>query len=382
MLIQCTKNLLDKMRIDKNELVDNGGHEQFPNSLTAWHANLVNLNRRKAVVIMNNETRYPIVLYRPKPKDFSRLKELIPEAIVVAFRMMGVREDIIENYLAAAGEVVFSKTANRSMVARMNNTVNEVGFMQENLDENTLIQRYISIAAGRFIQTVPNGEGFYPAEKLLECLRIYSDSPQDVRAVDLYQLKITIDIEGFDIWRRVLVPSTFSFRHLHNIIQTVFDWQNYHLHRFEIEQSGMKPLQIIMDDDPDTLEWLDPDTYDILQERFVALKDIFPEADKVLYEYDFGDSWEHTITLEKVVQSHEFNAVYLEGAGERPPEDVGGSWGYHEYQRVMADETDPEHESMKVWAQSQKERKMSSETINDRLKRLALSRYHYSPNFY
>ncbi len=381
MLIQCTKALLDKMGIRRSELKSPEGYEQFPDSLMAWHANLVNIDRRKAVILMNNETRYPVVIYRPGSKDFTRIKELIQEAIITALHMEGVRDDVIENYMHSAGEIEFSKTASRSMVAKLNNAVREINFMWEYLDEKTRIQRYISIVAGRRIQNSPTGEYFCPIERMLECLGIYSDhhekeNPEDIIEADLYQLKIRIDIEGFDIWRRVLVPSTYSFRHLHNVIQIVFDWQNYHLHVFEAKKEGAKDKQIVMDDDPENLEWLDFDCYDVLQERFVALEDIFPGYGEVMYEYDFGDSWKHTILLEKVIKSNTFNATFLEGKGERPPEDVGSSWGYHEYKRIMADETDPEHESMKVWAESQKERKLSSEKINERL-RHSISGYIY-----
>lgn len=377
MLIQCTKVLLDKLGIGKNELADSGGFEQLPGSLMAWHANLVNINRRKAIVLMNNETKYTVVIYRPKPKEFARMKELIRDAIIMALRMQGISEEVIERYLADAGEIVFAKTANRRLVAKMNNAVYEVEFMQEYLDEKTVIQRYINMAAGRFIQSSQSGESFYPVEKMLECLRIYFCDQEEVLDVELYQLKIQIEMDGFEIWRRVLVPSTYSFRHLHNIIQTVFDWQNYHLHKFEVKKNGSKLKLIVMDDDPETLEWIDLDTYDVLQERFVALKDIFMETDVVAYEYDFGDSWDHTITLESTIKSHEFKAVYLEGKGERPPEDVGGPSGYHEYMQVMADDTDPEYESMKAWSESQKERKMSPIVINERLERYALSGYRY-----
>lgn len=382
MLIQCTKTLLDRMNIDRNELAAHGGHEQFPDSLMAWHANIVNIGRRKAIILMNNETRYSVVIYRPSPKDFSRMKELISEAIIVALRMEGVRKDVIESCMAKAGEISFSKTANRSMVAKMNSAVHETEFMFEYLDKKTQLQRYISIITGRFIQKSLTDEWFYPIEKMLECLGMYcsnngNGNPEDILAVDLYQLKIQIDIEGFDIWRRVLVPSTYSFRHLHNVIQTVFDWQNYHLHVFEVKKEGSKMKRIVMDDDPETLEWLDLDSYDVLQERFLAIEDIFPDFGEVTYEYDFGDSWEHTITLEKVIKSNVFKPTFLEGSGERPPEDVGGSWGYHEYMRIMADDLDPEHESMKAWAEGQKERKLSPEKINDRL-RHSISGYTYS----
>jgi len=384
-LIQCTKALLDKMNIGASELKSPEGYEELPHALMAWHANLVNMDRRKAVVLMNNATRYPVVIYRPKPKDFARMKDLIREAIVVALRMEGVSETVIDRYMADAGDIEFSKTASRSMVGKLNNAVYELGFMQDYMDENTPIQRYVSIPAGRLLQSLPGNEYFVPIRRMLELLGSYCDKDehgvcQSVLDVELYQLKIQIDIEGFDIWRRVLVPSTFSFRHLHNAIQIVFDWQNYHLHTFEARRQGSKAKQIVMDDDPGTLEWLDFDSYDILQERFTALKDIFPGHEEVTYEYDFGDSWQHKITLERIERSNVLKAIYLDGRGERPPEDVGGEWGYEEYLRIMADDADPEHENMKMWAKSQAERKRSPEEINRKL-RFCIREYRYSPSW-
>ncbi|HKM39532.1 MAG TPA: plasmid pRiA4b ORF-3 family protein [bacterium] len=381
MLIQCTKALLGRIKIPSGELLSPGDQDYSVDSVTAWHANITTIDRRKVVVLMNNVARYPVVIYRPKPKDFSRLKGLITDAIATALRMEGIREDVIENYLGEAGEIRFSKTANRRLIARMNNAVREVGFMAEHLDEDTLIQRYISMSVGRLIQSSPADEAFYPIEKMIECLGKYAKgelgSQVNILDVELYQLTIQIKVEGFDIWRRVLVPSTFSFRHLHNIIQTVFDWQDYHLHIFEAKKKGTKTKQIVMNDDPETLEWLDFDQYDILQERFTALKDIFPSYRQVHYEYDFGDSWQHIITLEKTERANEFRASYLGGKGERPPEDVGSTDGYQEYMRIMADPTDPEYENMKMWAESQKERQFSLEEMNLRLGRKSQAHYFY-----
>ncbi|EKN62904.1 hypothetical protein P9E76_19565 [Schinkia azotoformans] len=104
MLIQCTKALLDRIGIKGSELASPEDHEQLPDSLVAWHANF-GINRRKAIILMNNETRYPIVIYRPSIKDFSKIKELIREAIMEALRMEGVRKEVIEAYLAKAGEI-------------------------------------------------------------------------------------------------------------------------------------------------------------------------------------------------------------------------------------------------------------------------------------
>ena len=385
MLIQCTKALLDKMKIGPGELRSPEGYDQLPPSLLAWHANIVNIDRRKAIVLMNNATRYPVVIYRPKPKDFARMKDLMREAIAQALRMEGVCETVIDRYMTDAGEIGFSETANRSMVAKLNRTVREVAYLQDYLDEGALIQRYISIPAGRRYQSLPGNGYFVPTTQLLEHLGIYCDKGEDgicrsVLDLEMYQLKIQIEIEGFDIWRRVLVPSTFSFRHLHNVIQIVFDWQNCHLHMFEAQRADSKPKRIVMDDDPETLEYLDPESCDILQERFTALKDILPDHDDVVYEYDFGDSWNHSITLEKIARSNALKATYLDGRGKRPPEDVGGPWGYMEFVRIMADRRDPEHESMKVWAERQSERDHSPEQIDHRLRK-SMTTGEYSPSW-
>lgn len=382
MLIQCTKSLLDQIGIKESELSSSEGHEQYPDSFMAWHANYVTIDRKKAIVLMNNETRYPVVIYRPRKKDFSNIKVLILEAISETLHMEGVNKEIIDRYLAKAGEISFSKTASKSIVGKMNNAVREIEVMQEYLNEETRVQRYISLVAGRLIQLSKDNKGFYPIEKMLTCLNrfYYHDNHEGVANVldiDLYQLRIKINIESHEIWRRVLVPSTFSFRHLHNIIQTVFDWHNYHLHEFVVERTDGKSIKIIMDEDPETIEYLEFDVFDIRQERFIALEDIFPTFGEVTYEYDFGDSWLHTITFEKIIKSNALQATFVDGIGERPPEDVGGEWGYEDYLQIVANEKHPEHENRKAWAESQKARMLNPEEINRRLKR-TLSSYRYS----
>ena len=64
------------------------------------------------------------------------------------------------------------------------------------------------------------------------------------------------------------------------------------------------------------------------------------------YEYDFGDSWEHTIQTRSISPIGEDLSAEIPrctaGAGACPPEDVGGIWGY-----AMAIESasNPKHEA-------------------------------------
>jgi hypothetical protein len=79
----------------------------------------------------------------------------------------------------------------------------------------------------------------------------------------------------------------------------------------------------------------------------------------------------------KCVKSNEFRATFLEGIGERPPEDVGGEGGYEEYLRITADVNHPAYVDMNTWADNHKEKNISQEKINYRLKQV-IKGYHYS----
>jgi hypothetical protein len=90
---------------------------------------------------------------------------------------------------------------------------------------------------------------------------------------------------------------------------------------------------------------------------------------EILYTYDFGDSWEHEISLEKVIDNYEWNyPVCLEGEGNTPPEDVGGEPGFQNFLSILEDPNHPDHEFMKDWGKRQGYQKFDIEMINRRLK--------------
>ena len=87
--------------------------------------------------------------------------------------------------------------------------------------------------------------------------------------------------------------------------------------------------------------------------RKARLCDIVQEtgAKTIHYLYDFGDSWDHVIKLEKWFDNTttEGLPLLLEAAGRCPPEDVGGAPGYAEYLDAISDPAHPEHEHMRLW---------------------------------
>ncbi|MGB9680329.1 MAG: DUF6933 domain-containing protein [Thermoanaerobacteraceae bacterium] len=91
MLIQCTKKLLDVIK--RKPVV-----YQEENLLFSWHANLITLNRRKTVVLVNDKNRYVVVLYGLKTKDFKRFNVIINSMIVMnyqSFIKRSVRKELL-----------------------------------------------------------------------------------------------------------------------------------------------------------------------------------------------------------------------------------------------------------------------------------------------
>ena len=61
------------------------------------------------------------------------------------------------------------------------------------------------------------------------------------------------------------------------------------------------------------------------------------EKSKFSYTYDFGDSWEHSILVEKILPKEPKVSYPLCIKAKRacPPEDCGGAWGYMEFLSAM-----------------------------------------------
>lgn len=163
----------------------------------------------------------------------------------------------------------------------------------------------------------------------------------------VYQFKITLKYVRPPIWRRIQVPESYTFWDLHVAIQDAMGWTDSHLHMFLMPHPKMgdrREISIPFEDDLYREE--------ILHDRKQKIADWFSESNpKALYIYDFGDSWEHEVKLEKILPREQGVSYPRCVAGRRacPPEDCGGVGGYEEivageseFQEEFAD-YDPEH---------------------------------------
>lgn len=105
--------------------------------------------------------------------------------------------------------------------------------------------------------------------------------------------KLKIELDETNIWRRVTIPVGYNFRNLHEIIQIVFGWDNYHLHEFQIGK-----LLLAADENEEA-----GDSYENFKYESDVNLDLFLLNIKMFtYVYDFGDWWEHNITFEEIIE--------------------------------------------------------------------------------
>jgi hypothetical protein len=164
--------------------------------------------------------------------------------------------------------------------------------------------------------------------------------------VAIYQIKVTLKHSKPPIWRRIEVPGDITLAKLHRILQAVMDWGGYHLHQFIVGQRDQWNVVYYGEPSPD---YMDMETRD---EKRVKLNQIAPgETFKFIYEYDFGDSWEHELLVEKIFPP-ELGVFYprcVKGKRARPPEDVGGVWGYDSFLEAIQNRNHSEHNAMLEW---------------------------------
>jgi hypothetical protein len=135
----------------------------------------------------------------------------------------------------------------------------------------------------------------------------------------------------------VLAPADLTLEQFHNVLQAAMGWEDCHLHEFRIGRQRFSA--------PDTVE-------ESTDERRVRLSDVLRRAGaKAEYTYDFGDSWEHSIVVEKVL-TPEPGVVYpvcTAGKLHGPPEDCGGPYGYYELVEAIRDPKHERREELLEW---------------------------------
>lgn len=162
-------------------------------------------------------------------------------------------------------------------------------------------------------------------------------------------LQIRISLVGVVpvIWRRIQIPTAYSFWDLHVAIQDAMGWYDCHLHEFRVpDLHHEKIVRIGIPDDEFEAGRQTSPGWNMRVEDY--LHEHNPGA---VYEYDFGDGWIHVVQLEARLPVRKGVSYPVCLAGERrcPPEDCGGVGGYELLLEALADAGHPEHDSLLEW---------------------------------
>ena len=161
---------------------------------------------------------------------------------------------------------------------------------------------------------------------------------------ELFQLKITLKGARPPIWRRIQIPGRMTLATLHHVIQECFGWEDYHLHEFVIDKARYVPA-----DEPDDFHtsFSKPEN----EEAFTLQEVIYQEGQKFEYVYDFGDNWQHMISVEKILppDKSRHHPVLLTGKRACPPEDCGGIPGFLDMLETLQEPDSPEKEELHEW---------------------------------
>ena len=203
------------------------------------------------------------------------------------------------------------------------------------------------------------------------------------------------------IWRRVIIPAGTTFNRLHDVIQSVTNFQSgypvrdYHLYEFELEEED---IRVTNDEEAyqehfhfkqnrkayeERLRTMSPDIaeFEIVHQEILKVKVRKPKGlkidgylekyKKIIYNYDFSDNWQFIVRFEDIVYDYYFGyPTLLDGAETAPPEDAGGLSGFYEFLKVYRDEKHPEHVEIKAWAKEQGFEEYDPEKINNIIKNL------------
>ena len=158
-------------------------------------------------------------------------------------------------------------------------------------------------------------------------------------------LRVTLDDAPVEISRELTVCSDLRLSQFVEVLIRAMGWMGSHLSIFECGKT-------CYGDRISVQQWREDGMENVECYNNFSVGDVLPrKGSHIVWEYDLGDSWRHTVRVEenKPCKSFECEVMLNKGKGACPPEDCGGVWGYANLIQIMADPKHPEYEEWKEW---------------------------------
>lgn len=134
-----------------------------------------------------------------------------------------------------------------------------------------------------------------------------------------YVIKVTIEDTHPPVWRRIIIPERMNFEDLHNVLQTAFQWDDFHMHEFTFPKSD-----VCIGPKTNESSIFEPR---VENEKQILVDGFLRSCKFIRYTYDFGDDWRHKIVFEKEDPDYSARcAAVIKYKGDSFEEDTGGVW--------------------------------------------------------
>jgi hypothetical protein len=352
-IIRCTAKV--------SQLLKLGRLTDVPGGRDDWYVNVVTVDRRRVVVAMHTETLFPVFAVSPSARELRDLPSWLAGRVQAALADEGLPAHQLGSL--EVDHAVLARTASRKVLGHLNQVAFEVehlvlskgGWDRVDLAElERRLRRSLRSRDGGYIVPLelvntrtPNPKsdallaefqaglvGLDVAEltrmagSLLEAAGSRAkEAPSPHAEVDALLLTASLDDAVPPITRSLSVPATLDLESLHQLLQRAFGWDDSHLFRFARGCS-------VWDDDGELyrcdFDVQDGETRGTPARRARLAELMRAPGDSLSYLYDYGDSWQLTLTMQALRSGPPGMAALTGGTGSPPPEDSGGIHAWNE----------------------------------------------------
>ena len=347
MLIHCSRKLYDSLAYPVE--IPLAEYE----TLYSWYGLAFYDDEFESYIMLYNEAHALPIVVQVGESDITG--SFLLEAIRLALLDQGYDNDLVEKYIREGQRVTFAPSGNQNSLARANRLIDSAFSLDGDIWKagKTLSEREVTYKKRRIVPSLAMKEALEAESK--EILRsLYMVVPLHVT------LRLT---SRFKVYRDFLVPITITFAEIHEMLQIGFGWDDMHLHVFKIGRHIRIGKPSNFSEMFESGEFVD--------EHIIHLGDLSSGIKSILYLYDFGDGWEHTIRIGKrKLQAEKPLVLCTGGEGDSPWGDCGGPYGYEEMVDILSDPEHEQYETINDWAGERDLQRFKKNQINYMLERL------------
>lgn len=386
MLFRFTNSTIEKIK----DIVLS--EESAENRYCEWICDSVLIERKHYFFVSNSYSMVSVIFPAKGINSFERFCTVCNAEIKRICNENGW-ESIYNEFISKNCETSFAaKTWNRSFTAKMNHEKMYLDQIYKMDDRNlSEVEKYINRDIMKNLGDSKDGYGTPKEVFVSDFMKLPVTTPEiktpKPKAPKVYfQFYTQLDDFSTKIWRRFIIDSNEKMCTLGSLLITLFEAQGGHLYEFSFDNSKkyeqmlkekgitkkelnkIPMLESLLTMDNFTVSIPDEESFDskpyfldmegkvhIKPKEFsvfdTKIRECFKEIDdECIFAYDFGDGWQFSLKLEKIIQNEETKApLAIEGEGYGIFEDVGGTYALEEIYKQFKNKNGEMYDSISDW---------------------------------